>query len=519
MQPASAGPLKTPVQFRGVCQNLDPTMTFSLLHEPWIPLIATDGNRRLGSLLEALLDPDRWRGVDGANPIETLSLYRLMLAICHRAIGPARDPRVELLDSWPRASLQRYLKNWAGSFDLLHPQTPFLQVPALAKGGIKPSPWTRLALERTSGAARLIWDHSIDERPTAIGFAEAARQLVAHLQFTPGGLVKALRTSAVRGPACGLLLMLPMGATLKETLALGLIQQTKSQFEADLPCWERPALTLEELRQPEALVLEGPAHRYTFLSRAVLLLPEGNHLSQLLYAEGLVTGESENPLVDPMTGVIQGRRGSLPLLLSEQKSFWRDFHVLQGAGGSTAPATVNHAAALRLQQRDHPPIDLLAGGLLPDQARIVLWRLEERQVPPEVLQSKALIACTTKALELAEQTGSAFNKAAYALCSSWLQRTAESSPDARDVRALLTSIQAAPMFWAGLDPSFWTFIQTLGTTRDPELSLQEWRIALRETTRDAWKHATAAFGTDSRAIAAAGRTDHLTSRILATLKC
>lgn len=507
-----------PWQQRDIHQTLVQTMSFSLLQEPWIPVLTPEGGRQLASLLEVLMDPGGWRGIDGSNPIETLSLYRLLLAICHRAIGPARAQRFELQEAWPRARLQAYLETWAASFDLLHPLTPFLQVPSLSRAEVKPSPWTRLALDRASGAARMIWDHSIDDRPSTIGLPEAARLLVAHLQFTPGGLVKALRTSAVRGTACGLLLMLPLGANLKETLSLGLIQQTPTEFSDDLPSWERPALTVEELRQPEALVLKGPAHRYTFLSRAVLLLPEGEQLSHLLYAEGLVSTEDDNPKVDPMAAVIQGKRGTLPLLLSEQRSFWRDFHVLQGGGGAVAPATVNHAAALRLDQGNHTPIGLLAGGLLPDQAKIVLWRLEEQQVPPDVLRSKTLIAATNKALELAEQTGSAFSKAAYALCSSWLQRSSESTPDPKDVRALLASIQAGSMFWAKLEPPFWSFIQRLGSSNDSEVALQEWRLVLRRATEEAWHHTADALGKDSRAIAAAGRTDHLRSKILATLK-
>lgn len=493
-------------------------MTYSLLKQPWIPLLTTDGRRREASLFDALLDPKRWRGVDGANPIETLSLYRLLLAICHRALGPSTDPRCALLESWPQQALRDYLEQWATHFDLLHPQTPFLQVPALAEAGLNPSPWTRLALERASGAARLIWDHSIDERPTPLGCAEAARLLVAHLQFTPGGLVRALRTSAVRGPASGLLLMLPLGDSLQESLALGLIMQNRERFAADLPAWERPALLLEQLRKPTELVLEGPAHRYTFLSRAVLLLSDGDHISHLLYGEGMVTGEANNPQVDPMAGIITGKKGPIPLLLSEQKAFWRDFHVLQGSGGATAAATVSHAAAIREETGDDRPLALLAGGLLPDQAKIILWRLEERYVAPALLQSKSLITASNKALELAEQTGSSFNKAVYVLCSTWLQRNSDKSPDPKDIRALQNSIQAGASFWGRLEPAFWSFIDILGSSGEPEAALQQWRQTLMEATRSAWNDATSSLGLDSRAIAAVGQTDHLKAKILATIK-
>jgi hypothetical protein len=38
-------------------------MTFSLLDEPWLPLVTTDGSNQQGSLREALLEPSRWAGL------------------------------------------------------------------------------------------------------------------------------------------------------------------------------------------------------------------------------------------------------------------------------------------------------------------------------------------------------------------------------------------------------------------------------------------------------------------------
>jgi len=492
-------------------------MSFSLLSEPWIPLVSKAGQRHLGSLRDALLDPHKWRGIDGASPIETLSLYRLLLAISHRAIGPDPDPRVALLDSWPRQKLETYLQNWQDHFDLLHCETPFLQVAALRDADLKPSPWTRLALECSSGATRLIWDHSIDANPSPRDLAEMARLLVAHLQFTPGGLVKALRTSGSRGPAAGLLLLLPAGATLQETLALSLVNQTSEDYDADLPTWERPSLGLAELRKPQDTPLEGPAHRYTLLSRAVLLETDDDQVTWIRYAEGVVANDANSPAADPMAAVINGKKGPMPLLLSEHKGLWRDFQALAGSGGATAAASVNHATAVREGSGSGHPIELLAGGLLPDQAKIIFWRLEERRIATAVLKKNSMISAVEKALELAETTGNSLGKALYVLYSEWVRNGSEKDPDSKAVRGVRDSIQAVTNYWGLLEGAFWSFVQAIGDGVDSEIALDEWRTTLRECVKLTWDQATRALGFDSRALAAAARSSLPIGKLLNSL--
>lgn len=493
-------------------------MPFSLLTEPWIPLISVDGERREASLTEALLEPERWQGIDSIIPVEVFGLYRLMVAIGHRAIGPESDTRTDLVDHWPREKIAAYLERWRDHFDLLHPTTPFLQVSALAEANLSPSPWSRLAMDRSSGAARMIWDHSIDATPGSLTLSAAARLLVAHLQFIPGGLVKALRTSAVRGPACGVLLTLPIGATLKETLAFSIVPQTREAYAADLPSWERPPLSLEELRKPHELVLNGPAHRYTLLSRALLLQPVGEQITHLLYAEGVIATDGNTPTADPMAAVVPGKKGPMPLLLSEQKALWRDFQALVGSKGSTPAAALSHASGIRKEQGDDRPIDILAGGLLPDQAKIVLWRLEERSLSPNLLQEPRLKDAIDKALELAENAGVGLGKALYALFTEWLQRSGEGKPDPQKVRSLGESIQASAFFWSSLEPEFWTLVHDLGQSSDTEQALDQWRDTLKAVISDAQQQATASLGLDARALKAASHASHQFGRVVAGIK-
>jgi len=489
------------------------TTTFSLLQEPWIPLIANDGTHDLGSLRDTLLRPAAWQRIGATNPIEALALYRLLLAICHRGIGPGdTEDRAALLENWPSQSLEDYLDRWTERFDLFHPERPFLQAPDLAEAGLKPVPWTRLAPARSSGAERILWDRSLDAHPEAITPAQAAVTLVTYLQFTPGGLVRALRSSAEQGPACGLLLTLPTGSTLQETLALSLAPQTEDDHKLDRASWEKAAPTIEALKTKDSATkpLRGPADRYTWLSRALLLTP-GAAITHLFCGAGLAPALSSTP--DPMSAVVSGKKGSFPLKLREDRAMWRDFHVLTGdrSKGSEPPRVVSAAASIRLLQDDYSPLPLLTGGLLPDQAKIVLWRLEERHVSPKLLAGQGEAA--NKALEQAESTGNQLRKALFSLCSAWLQNGGERSPAAKDVKALLHSTQAMAHYWAALEPEFWQLVDQLGQGQDGHQALEDWRRRLRQVVHRGWDQAKRSLGDDGRALAAAGRSDKVRGKV------
>lgn len=491
-------------------------MPFSLLTEPWLPLTTHDSTLSYRSLKDALLQPAKWRGIGTTNPIQVLSLYRLLLAICHRGIGPGvLEDRAALLDNWPSQQLGAYLEHWAERFDLFHPDYPFLQVPDLAEAGLKPIPWTRLVPDRSSGAERLLWDRSLDHTPKPITPAQAAVALVAHLQFTPGGLVRALRHSGGQGLACGSLLTIPTGNTLQQTLALSLVHQNHDDHKSDLASWEKPSPTIEELRKPVATVPTGPADRYTWLSRAVFL-PPGDAITHLFYGAGLVPAESPRP--DPMAAMVIGKKGTFPLKLREDRAMWRDFYALTGDKGSAPPETISTAAAIRMAQGEYDPITLLAGGLLPDQAKIVLWRLEDRRISPRLLAAQGdAVGVANKALEWAESAGGQLQKALFALCSAWLQNGGERSPATADVKDLLNSTQVMAYYWAILEPSFWGLVYDLGGGKNGHQVLADWQATLKRVVLQGWNRSRNALGSDGRALAAEGRAGKALGKVLKAL--
>lgn len=492
---------------------------FDLLEQPWIPAISASGQRADASLRSLLETPERWQAIEASNPVECLSLYRLLLAICHRAIGPGDEAqRLAILQEWPRDSIARYFDDRLTAFDLFDEARPFMQVAGLRSAKeLRPSPWTRLAFDRASGNVKRIWDHSRDGEVPLLDCASAARILVAHLQFTPGGLVKALRTSGTAGPGASLLISMPLGRNLHETLALCLVPQTAAEFASDLPAWEASSPSVAELRSGKQVVPSGPAARYTWLSRAILFIPREEGLSSALYAEGVPMAAS--PVSDPMSASIMVKGEARNLLIREDRALWRDFHALAGAAGSRTPAVVENAASVRFARDDYEPIDLLAGGLQPDQMKLVLWRLEERRISPQLLErgGNAIVALES-GIKVADKAGQDLFSALGQLASNWLQQASDNEPKQAAISEVRSRMQAMPRFWGALEPAYWRLVSCLGDGNDPAICLSEWRTDIEACLRAAWNLATEALGCDGRALSAASRAHRRLAAAIAEVR-
>src|SRR5690606_23639295 len=138
----------------------------------------------------------------------------------------------------------------------------------LAETRDKMKPWTQISLASAKGNTPTVFDHAYDAAPSATSPGFALRALLGFLQFTPGGLVKTIRGSDNAGPLANTAAVLPLAESLEQTLCQALHPARSSQ--EDLPAWERPDVTIEDLKR-DAGPASGPNDRYTRLSRAVLL--------------------------------------------------------------------------------------------------------------------------------------------------------------------------------------------------------------------------------------------------------
>ncbi|WP_216326851.1 type I-E CRISPR-associated protein Cse1/CasA [Deinococcus aestuarii] len=355
--------------------------TFSLLDREWIPVVTQDGERRPVALRDSLLRAADFGRIDAGHPLQTAALYRLHLALLHRALRGPGD--AEQGADWYLAGrfpdeVARYLERYADRLHLFGPR-PFMQIVGLdpaAVGENFRSHWTRLSTEEGSPNTTALFN--VEARPgglrsDALTPARAALHLVAHQTFALGGLIKRFTTSARAAPVATAGLFLAEGANLHQTLCLNLVPYPQAMRDQDLPPWEEEPLTAEHIRaryDPERpRVAGGYASRYAWPSRSVLLLPEetpgGVVVRSVGFGAGMPlegAGEGGGTGTDPMVSLRPSRdpknEQPFPYKLRRERLLWRDLNALlpdpaaqvaeDRKGGvkvrpGTPPKTVSHA--------------------------------------------------------------------------------------------------------------------------------------------------------------------------------
>lgn len=369
------------------------TPTYQLLDEAWIPVRYRGGHIRDASLRQVFEDASEIIALADTSPPNLVAMHRLLLAILHRALrgqGPWTDAdRASWLrHGWPAEALRSYFERWHDRFWLFHPTHPFMQVAALSQAEEtrdRKKPWSQVALDRVSGNAPVVFDHTLDDAPAAREAGQLLRDLLGFLQFTPGGLVKVFRSADKAGALANTAAVLPQGATLAATLLLNL-HPFAPAWDDDLPTWERAPVDVEALRA-DPLPATGPCDRYTRLSRAVLLLPDADradHVRWVRFGAGLALADDElSP--DPMSAFRAGSNGLVRFTFAEGKETWRDLASLlpEPTGKLSQPAAVMSWAVNLLNARGDLDayLQVMVCGLASDQAKLERWRCDLFSLP------------------------------------------------------------------------------------------------------------------------------------------
>lgn len=491
---------------------------FNLIDESWIPVVRADGSADQTGIGELLRSPAEFGDLACSSPLEQVAILRLLLAICHRAV-PVTSPAEQLeryRGAWPAASLAEYLDAQRPVFDLLDQTRPFMQSPWLASDpDVSAYPIAKIVADWSTGNAKTLFDHQVDEQPRSLSYASSARALVAHQQFAVGGLSKVFRTSAKGGAATGFAHCWVVGDTLQETLVLAQMAVPAPIVATDIPSWEGPAPSKESIVAIHPYPV-GPAALYSWCSRSVLLLSDGGEaISAARWAEGRDL-DAPAAAMDPMESRRPGAKGQVSFHFSDSKATWRNFHAMTATGGQPA-ATLANASRMRrmagLDRRGHVRI----AGLLADKAKLVLWRQEDHVLPLDITTDPAKSTSVVQMIRLAEECGQALGKALHLLAKYRLGHPhSNPSPDA--VSNLTTSMPGRSVFWSELEPRFSELMAGLAGEDAADDTLKAWTRVCRTALQHGWQQSVDALGSRGVAVAAAGAASRSFGAALALCK-
>ncbi len=357
---------------------------YNLIDESWIPVRFLDGRSERVGLAALFRQAHAIRDLDEPSPANRVALYRLLLAILHRASSArfgswARQERRRWRrEGLPTDAVLDYLEHWRERFWLVHPEHPFMQVAALAHHPDtkdKKKSVLHLALLGNDG---FLFDH---RKTATLPWPDALRDMLGLFSFTPGGLIKILKTSDNAGPLANSAAFLALGANLGETLLLNLGSAKSNQN--DLPAWEKVPPAIKDLAAPATLAT-GPNDRYTRQSRGVLLdVDDDGRVSELWFAPGLAL-QDDPRAPDPMVAQRMSKDGKtiLRVRFDGGRALWRDLPSITADAKKTAPAVLRHAAEIT---DDSEVLHVLAAGLGSDQAKLERARMELLRLPHAVL--------------------------------------------------------------------------------------------------------------------------------------
>lgn len=489
------------------------TPSLNLLDTPWLPVRMLDGHVMEVGLLDLFERASQIAGLAETSPPNLVALYRLLLAITHRALTRSlgtwtdRDRARWYRHGLPTAALIDYLRHWRERFWLFHPVHPFMQVAALAEAEEtrdKLKPWTQIALDSANGNTPVVFDHAVDTEPALIPATAALRNLLGFLQFTPGGLVKVFRSSDKAGPVANTAAVIPMGACLATTLLLAL--HPPHGAANDLPAWERGGIDAA-LLCAEPTLADGICDRYTRLSRAVLLLAHTEcgpyAIRWIRFGAGLGLADDANA-PDPMASYRAGSNSLVRLTFYEGRAVWRDLGALlpDSTGAQALPAAVVGWASNLHEACGEwdAEVPVLVAGLCSDKAKLLRWRIERYSLPATALRSVEVAAMVRGELKLTDELHYVLRGIAGEMIA--MTMPAPSKKDTRSrARAMLDAGPFSAAFFSGAEKALPGFLFHVAH-ENLDAAHAQWAAALLGASQEAWDAARGTLGQSNAAMRA-----------------
>jgi CRISPR system Cascade subunit CasA len=441
-------PLTVCTRFKKYC-FCESTMSFNLIHQPWLPVVNPDFQVQEISLLELFATWAERREIQAENPPTTLALYRFLLALLHHVYqGPQHEEHWEEIQADEGRAVIAYLKDKSHLFDLLDRDRPFLQDLTLTEDKA-----VSIHAIHTMSTSKL-FSHEHEWSGYSISLAEAA-QLLVRLQTVDITSLRAFypaqtagNRSAVNTPTINAATVLLQGNTLKETLLKNLMRYNPEAevpsvvMGEDLPSWET-----SYAGKPQKNVPNGYIHYLAYPWRRLRLFPEGDCVRQIAITMG-------NSLPDGISvkqwechiAFDEGK----PIRFAMEQQLWRDSHCfLHTTEANSRPRIVDWLTDLRTENLVDSLIRFQIFGLCADKAKPLGWNIEQFSAPMLYATDKQLGTALRAAINTAkthQQVFRSFQGSPYHALAKTLNH-----PDAS---SFAKSLDGESRYWASLDRAF-----------------------------------------------------------------
>ncbi len=481
-------------------------MTFNLVDEPWLP-VRRGAESQLVDLRTALLEPERFEGLETEEVDELFALVRLLTTILNRSLDGPRTggdwAKIAAGPGYDRGRIASYLDCWRHRFELFDPERPFLQFAELA--GKKAASPLVLLPSAASGNSVTLFSHRAERDGVTLTPARAARALV-HVVLNGRGALKG-GEYGVHGAR-----LVVLGPTLRDVLVENL-PPYRGPADDGLPVWEQDEprrLPSDPRKTPQPC--RGLLDLATWQWRAVHLRLDDGLVRTCAFGPA-PPPDGEEP-VDPARWYrypSEAERAKKPKLgaredrrLRADREVWRDADALVAAVASRATPGV---LAWNIDHREAPVFDVLVGGPIVElKGSWVLTGLRTASLPlpRELFSDERLVARVGEAVAAASARAQDLRRAVFAAARELVRQGHAEQPSRKRAGAVASTLDAGVGYWAALPGHF---DQVLRDIAD-HASFDRWQAAVDDAAREALGEATGSLTTPRglRAAAAAWRS-------------
>lgn len=495
----------------------------NIAFDPWIPTVNATGAPELASLQDVFTAGSRFSDL-AVQPHERVSLMRLFLCVAHAALDGPRtyDNWCDVPSHLPEAT-RRYLKIWRDSFELFHPEKPWLQVanlePITKDVAQKTDPqkdWislNRLKFTKASGNNSTLFDSatrgSVETEYTP---AELALNLLVFQNFfVAGGKASSRRWGKQKienppnpkgGPCSGksILYTFLRGRNLSETISFNLNSFEDLQYHygdtsdwLGKPLWEQPITSPDD----QAAIINATR---THLGR---LVPQTRHLrihqnrKSILLGAGITYPkyqDIDNTFPPDIFATLVCNKNEERNLLSAKpdSAIWRELHALAVKRKNKTDAAYG-SLCLR-NSPDSESCDIVVCAMItnPTKAAEIVDLVESTfHIPSQLRAKEGTIAYEVEvknAVNCHSRLAWAVESYRAGIDGGWEGRLKSAGAKKHQLRQKLNA-QATACFWTSVEkqlPLLMAYIKAIDTD-DAQPRRKIWRATLGAIARDAYR--------------------------------